>query len=402
MFIACLAIPFSLLSNSHTKQHEIIFPEGSSFVTEEVHQQLVAVYNQIPELQFSTIICKDNQGEVRIHHHTLARQRAVSVQEIFFSFGMSKKHVKITYGNVPVVLVFKPKAIYETSSYVTNEVVQHKRLHHLKANKKSYLLSDQNHLFVFVPYSFETSDGTVVKKGDIDVELTELSSNEDVIKCGVTGDNSLHVKEYGLYFHVAAFQNGKQLHLRPGYVYKVFVDSSEVKSDMESFKGKVIDEVMVWRPDKQAKLRYKYLSIGELKRPKDNAIKNTFLSHVNEGMKTEWILGSMGWNKCEKKLDIQKTNKVLVSIDTEDQYGLYLASNQGNVIIPASENLNFKNLFEFTYVPQNQSFQLIIVPIDQDLTMYYYNDSIDSNMKYKSVDLVRCHENTAYNCVKIK
>lgn len=397
----CLLSCLTLFSKSHIKQYEVMFQSGSSFVSPDVQQQVMNIYNQIPELQYSTIKCHglDDEASSNYMLHALARERAKKIQKVFLMFGMHEKHVKISYSTLPIVLVFKPKAILKTSSLVTKELEKHKKSHLLRANKKSYLVSNHDHLYIFAAFSFETEEGIVVKKGIIDVQLTELCTNDDVVKCGVVGKQNTIPHEYGMYFKLEAFHKGEKLKLRQGYVYKVMVNDRLVKHNMSLYKGSVVDQVMVWRINKQAKVQQKYLSKGENK--DGNTIMKKLLS-VKEGYKTALIINNLGWSKCTKNLSFEKTDKIMLSVVFNEKHAVYLVSNETKMIIPAVENLNFKDLYEFINVPINESFQVVALPINNTSQTYIFNREFNTSIKFSSIETSKCATSSAYNCVHIK
>jgi len=392
----------ALFSNSHTKQYRVLFPSGSSFVSRSVQEQVVKIYNQIPELQYSTITCHGVNEELSNNSilNTLTRERAKNVQDIFLLFGMKRKHVKLSFGTVPVILVFKPKAVFKTSSLVTNELAKHKESHALMAEKKSYLVSNADYLYVFAAHSFETETGRVIKKGTIDIELTELCTNDQVVKCGVIGKQSEVPNEYGMYFNLVAHHQGQKLKLREGYVYKVLVNNEVVSHTMTAYKGNVIDEVMVWRKNKFAKVHQKYLSKEELR--EEDKSKTSKFSSVKQGYKTELVLNNLGWNTCMKTHDTDITEKMMVSLVFEKRHAIYLVSNDSKMVIPGLENLNFKDLYEFPNVPKNESFQIVALPIKHDGQHYVFQNEVKTNVKFLSPEISSCATSSAYNCVHIK
>ncbi|MFT6717011.1 MAG: hypothetical protein ACJA0Q_001661 [Saprospiraceae bacterium] len=394
----------ALLSNSHIKQYEVFFPSGSSFITAQVQEQVVKIYNQIPELQYSTIKCQgvDDKCSNNSLLHTLARERAKNIQEIFLLFGMQRKHVKLSYNTIPFVLIFKPKAQLRTSSLVTKELGKHKESHTLQADKKSYLISNQNHLYIFAAYSFEDENGTVIKKGEIDIKLTELCTNEHVVKCGVAGKQNTAPQEYGMYFNITALHEGGKLKLRQGYVFKILVDNKVVKHDMSSYKGTIIDQVMVWRKNKHAKVHQKYFSKGEVNDQKKGEVKSKKLLFIKEGYKTELIMNNLGWNKCMKTHECEKRQKMLVSLVFKVKHAVYLVSNETKMIISGLENLNFKDLYEFENVPKDESFQIVALPIDIDFDSYVFQHETNTNSKFSSLAISHCAGSSAYDCVHIK
>jgi hypothetical protein len=402
LLFICLIGSLSLFSNSHTKQYEVLFPSGSSFISTNIQEQVVKIYNQIPELQYSRIKCKglDDALQSNVDIHILARSRAKNIQEIFLLFGMAKKHVKMSFGTVPMLLVFKPRARLLTSSMVTEELSKHKASHTVQADKKSYLVSSHNHLYVFAAHSFETENGVVVKNGTIDIALTELCTNDHVVKCGVAGKQNIAPQEFGMYFNIEATQSGKKLNLRIGYIYKVLVNATVVAYDMSPYKGSVIDEVMVWRKNRGAKIHKKFLSKEEVRGGKKTM--NMKLIGVKEGYKTELILNTLGWNKCSKIHVHEESNKVLMSLVFSAKHAVYLISNKSKMIIPAFENLNFKDLYEFPEVPKNESFQLVAIPINTKIQTYVYESDINASVKYSNPQISSCAGNSSYNCIQIK
>lgn len=392
------------MSNSHIKQYEVLFPSGSSYLSDEVQEQVIKIYNQIPELQYSTINCKGLNDSVSDQFilSMLARNRARELQQAFLQFGMAAKHVKLTYGTNPFILVFKPKAVLRTSSIVTEQLAKHKEVHAIDPSKRAHFISSHDLVYIFAPCSFETTEGTVIKSGEVKIELTELCTNDHVVKCGVVGKQSSGLQSYGLYINVEAFYQGKKLKLRPGYVYKTLVDSRLATKDMSMCKGNVIDLVMIWRTDKHSKVVKKYLANGEINNRSTGSDKTLNQNKIKEGYRTELILNKLGWHKCIEQLNTKQTKKVLVSLDSQKQVGLYLVSSKSKLIIPAVENLNFKNLYEFHLVPKNESFQLVVLPIVDDVSSYVFQKNFDTNLKFSSLESEVCGSSSAYDCVLIK
>jgi hypothetical protein len=402
-FLICLLSTLTLFSNSHTRKYEVFFPSGSSFVSTDIQEQVVRIYNQIPELQYISVSCKgtDDKLATKAQHQLLARERAKKIQQVFLLFGLPQKHVQMSYGTVPIVIVFKPKAILKLTSLITSQVNDYKIQHKVAADRGSHLTSNQNNIYVFAAYSFETEEGVVVKEGAVDIDLVELANNDQVVKCGVVGGENGSVEEYGMYLNVEASQHGQRLTLREGFVFKVIVNAEMVPHDMILYEGNVIDRVMTWRKNKYGKVKENFLSDQEISVSlSSSSINNSVV--IKGGFKTELTLNKLGWSKCAREVNPSQYKKHMLSLASETNYIIYLVSSTTKMIIPAFANLNFKDLYEFSNVPINDTFQLVSIPLDEKSKSYIFQSEINSSAKLLTPEVSHCAYGSVQKCVHIK
>ena len=182
---------FCCQANNNVRLYEVVFPSGSSFISEEVKRQAITVYNTIPEEQFATVKVSgsDEDDFVKSVLFNLARKRTNNLNSFFTAAGCSPSNVKISYALFPQLLIFKPKGKLQSSSKLkVNSLVDYRENHAIDAARRSAIETNKKTILVFEQGSFETMEGYPIRKGVVSITVVEVSGADEIVKTGVLGD----------------------------------------------------------------------------------------------------------------------------------------------------------------------------------------------------------------------
>lgn len=103
------------------------------------------------------------------------------------------------------------------------------------ASNYIYITSKNGYIYTFPKGVLRDAQGNVVE-GKVDVEITEVTSNSDMIYSGVTTTSGDQILQSGGMFKIDISQNGQKLKVNGNY--GVILPTSNVQSDMRIFQGK--------------------------------------------------------------------------------------------------------------------------------------------------------------------
>ncbi len=380
--------------------YEVVFPSGSTFITDEVKRQAISVYNAIPEEQFATVKVSGNEegdfGKSILFN--LARQRTNNLNSFFTAAGCSPSNVKISYALCPQLLIFKPKGKLQTSSKLkVNILTDYRENHFIDAEKRSAIETNKKSVLVFEQGSFETMEGYPIRKGMISITIVEISDADEIIKTGVLGN----VKREGVagvsFFKINATKEGKKLRLRKGVLYEVNRRSEEVFSNLFIGVGYLEDDILTWSP------RMKHRVFRRMLTPEEHE----FLLGANPGdysLKDDTpymscAFSSLDWVAVFSEKQEPYSHDLKIKLKSRTDFAIYLKVDSSNLLLPAYKNSSYFNRYEFKSVPSGLHYKIVGIPENELVSEYIYVELVGSNSTFETLETIPCDQASVFGCI---
>lgn len=349
----------SCFANNGFRLKKITFPTGLTKLTQDVMKQASAVYNELPDRNFTRVQIK-GLGEEEWSRYDLiqlAKKRAVSIREFYIGIGCLGKNIRMDLAGIPSIILFKPRATYSLSGRIDlNKIEQ--QCFTIAVSKKDFFTTKSGNVFVFEQNSFVNQNEMNVV-GNVNVCIWEFYKQKDMIVSQLSSCGKEEVLETASTFYIQVVQGDKKLDVKKGKAFKVYLQHPSDADGFKAYYGDVRNGNVTWLEDKKS---YTYTSLfdeGELYENTKNS--NSFLVRQEEPNADELeekllLTGKkIGWINCDRIIHVRNPCELEVLLaDVTDEFTVRLALSKRNVVVPGLINSNYLNKYKFSKVPAGE------------------------------------------------
>jgi len=192
------------------------------------------------------------------------------------------------------------------------------------------LIVTENNTIISIPsYSMIDDAGNIVSDG-IEIEVLEVFDKGDMILHKTsTMTRKAYLESNGM-FHIRATKDGKELKMKDGYNYKMYVPNKEPDPEMKLFFGDRVNGMVVWEEAEDQEIRVNEWQIADS-------------STVYFDFGYELFCDKFTWINIDKYYDLPEDQKTSVCVSLPEE--LYDHKNTAVFMIYKEEY----SLIPFTY-----------------------------------------------------
>lgn len=402
LFLITLQFCFvASFGNNNVKTYEVKFPCGSSFISEAIIVQASKIYNEIPELQFAKISVKGTNEEDYSDkvNQVLAKERTAGLIKFYVNAGCNSNDLKISYGILPQLLIFKPKSKLVSTSILNESYLNdEKQNFEIEASETGVVKSKNNCIYIFEGKSFESVSGTAINQGKIKIELVEIKNLSDILLSGILGDLKGLTLSPQLFYNIEAYYKGVKLQLKDYSSIEIYLPLQTTESVLDLYQGKLDEDMVLWSLNEERAVYKKELSTKEL-----SSIQHQIVSSSDKNMNSttsmlyvkttllDWGMVAFRYKKNDKSF-------VNIKLNSNEDFSLYLSNENSGVVLPIYKNLSYINKYQAEGVSNLAGYKIIAIPNSPTVNQYA-DFSIKDLSENITLELLDCSVGNVEQCL---
>lgn len=387
--------------NNNIKTYEVNFPCGSSFISEAIIVQASKIYNEIPELQFAKISVKGSNEEEYSDkvNQVLAKERTAGLIKFYVNAGCNSNDLKVSYGILPQLLIFKPKSKLVSTSILNESFLKdEKQNFEIEASGNGVIKSKNNCIYIFEEKSFESVSGTAVNQGKIKIELVEIKNLSDILLSGILGDLNGLTLSPQLFYKIDAYYKGVKLQLKDYASIQIYLPMQSAERVLDLYQGKLNEDLILWSLNEEGAVYKKELGTEEL-----NTIQNqigvTLSSDFNSVTPMLYVKTALlDWGMVAYRYKKNDKSFVNIKLNSSEDFSLYLSHENSGIILPIYKNLSYINKYQVEADSKLAGYKIIAIP--NNSTDHQYADySIAGLGENITLELLDCSAGSLKQCL---